>query len=51
MKAGEIIKEEHIHLLSPGDGIQWIDRDLILGKKITSDINKDELILMDHIEK
>jgi sialic acid synthase len=38
-------------LLSPGDGIQWIDRDLILGKKITSDINKDELILMDHIEK
>jgi len=51
MKAGEIIKEEHIHLLSPGDGIKWIDRDLILGKKITSDINKDELILMDHIEK
>ncbi len=41
---GEIITESDIHLLSPGDGIKWIDKNLIIGKKAVNDIEKDEII-------
>ncbi len=51
MKIGDTIKEDDIHLLSPGNGIHWVDKDKILGKKVISNINKNELILMKHIEK
>lgn len=44
MKAGEVIKEEDIHLLSPGDGFKWRDRHLVLGKKIKTDIQQNEII-------
>jgi sialic acid synthase len=44
MKAGEIITENDIHLLSPGDGFKWADKDAVIGKKLTQDIPKDEII-------
>lgn len=44
IKKGEIINENDIHLLSPGDGIKWADRHLILGRKAEMDIVKDEII-------
>lgn len=50
LKKGDIIKEEDIHLLSPGDGVKWIDRNSILGKKLKSAIPKDEIIYMNNIE-
>lgn len=44
MKKGEIISEEDIHLLSPGDGFKWIDRNKVIGKKLLEDIPCDEII-------
>ncbi len=42
--AGQEITQEMIHLLSPGDGVKWIDKDQIIGKKLTKDLAKNEII-------
>ncbi len=44
LKAGHIITIDDIHLLSPGDGIKWADRDLLIGKKIKVEVGKNEII-------
>lgn len=44
MKAGEIVTESDIHMLSPGDGIKWINRDVIIGKKLVNNICANEII-------
>jgi len=49
IKKGSIIREEDIHLLSPGDGFKWIDRSGIIGKKAKKDLPKDEIIYKDNI--
>jgi sialic acid synthase len=41
---GEVITEDDIHLLSPGDGFKWRDRDQVVGKAASSDIPADEII-------
>lgn len=41
---GHIITEEDIHLLSPGDGFQWVDRGLVIGKRLNQMIPKNEII-------
>ncbi len=42
--SGEIIAEKDLHMLSPGDGFKWADRDLIIGKKAVVDIPANEVI-------
>ena len=49
LSAGQIISEEDIHLLSPGDGFKWSEKDLIIGKKVKSDIPADEVIYSKNI--
>jgi len=44
MSKGETVTENDIHLLSPGDGYRWIQKDLVIGKKLATDIAKDEII-------
>lgn len=44
LEVGHVIKEEDLHLLSPGDGFKWVQKDEIIGKKITSKVPKNELI-------
>lgn len=44
IKAGELITETDIHLLSPGDGVKWVDRGQIIGKKSVADIPANEII-------
>jgi 3-deoxy-D-glycero-D-galacto-nononate 9-phosphate synthase len=44
IKKGDIISEADIYLLSPGDGFKWHNRDLVIGKMATSDIECDEII-------
>ncbi|SMG14991.1 Sialic acid synthase SpsE, contains C-terminal SAF domain [Marivirga sericea] len=44
LKAGEIVKEEDLHMLSPGDGFKWAQKDHVVGKKLKQDIPKDEVI-------
>jgi sialic acid synthase len=44
IKPGEVITENDLHLLSPGDGIKWVDKNLVLGKKAMHDIPANEVI-------
>jgi 3-deoxy-D-glycero-D-galacto-nononate 9-phosphate synthase len=44
MKKGEKITEKDIHLLSPGDGLKWIEKEKVIGKELTIDIEVDEII-------
>lgn len=44
MHQGDIITEADIHLLSPGDGVRWIDRSQLIGRKLTTDIEANEII-------
>lgn len=39
-----LISENDIHLLSPGDGFKWTDKDQIIGKKLVKALTKDEII-------
>lgn len=38
---GEVLTEQMICLKSPGDGIKWVDKDIIIGKKALIDIGAD----------
>ncbi len=42
--AGTIVTENDIHLLSPGDGLKWHQRDEVIGKILAKDILKDEIL-------
>lgn len=44
IKKGEIIKEEDIHMLSPGDGYKWIQRNEVIGKIALQNIPANEII-------
>lgn len=51
VKAGEIITENDIHLLSPGDGFKWSEKDKVIGSKAQIDIPKDEIIYSNLLAK
>jgi 3-deoxy-D-glycero-D-galacto-nononate 9-phosphate synthase len=51
LNVGHIIKDEDIHLLSPGDGFSWSERKIIIGKKIIRKINRNEIIYKEYISK
>lgn len=44
IRAGEVIGEADIHLLSPGDGYKWRDRGQVIGRRAAADIPVDEVI-------
>ncbi len=44
IKRGEVIRESDVHMLSPGDGFKWRDREMIIGKAAATDIPADEVI-------
>jgi sialic acid synthase len=50
IKAGNIIFESDIIMLSPGDGLKWKDRDLIVGKIAKSDIDEHQIIYSNLLE-
>lgn len=50
IKAGTIISENDIHLLSPGDGYRWIEKEFVVGKTAIIDIPEDEIIYPQHIK-
>ena len=49
--SGETITENDLHMLSPGDGFKWADRDRIIGKKAVTDIPANEIIYPEMLEK
>jgi sialic acid synthase len=50
LKKGDVIKVDDLHLLSPGDGFKWSDKDKLIGKILLSDIPKDEIIYKIHVQ-
>lgn len=50
IKSGEIISEQDIQMLSPGDGFKWSERNKVVGRKVISDINADEVIYNENLE-
>jgi len=48
LKAGDVIKEDDLHMLSPGDGFKWNDRHLLVGKKMVKDLTKNEVLYKEH---
>mgnify|MGYP006150279607 FL=1 len=45
--AGEIISEDDIHMLSPGDGFKWAERNQVIGKTVKEAISENEVIYPD----
>ncbi len=41
---GHIIREEDLHLLSPGDGYKWTEKNEIIGRTLQTAIPKNEII-------
>lgn len=50
IKAGEIITDNDIHLLSPGDGYKWKEKHKVIGKSPLKDLPKDEIIYPEHLK-
>lgn len=50
MQKGEVITEKDVHLLSPGDGFRWIQRDQLIGKQLKKDVPADEVIYQSMIQ-
>lgn len=50
LAAGHVLTENDIHLLSPGDGLKWNQRDLVLGKCLKNDIKANEIIYKESLE-
>ncbi|MES2513952.1 MAG: N-acetylneuraminate synthase family protein [Bacteroidota bacterium] len=46
IKAGDVITENDIHMLSPGDGCKWADKNMIVGKVAANDIPQNEIIYL-----
>lgn len=44
IKAGSIINENDIHMLSPGDGYKWSERNIIIGAIAKKNIPENEII-------
>ncbi len=49
LSAGSTIRENDLHLLSPGDGIKWADRAILIGKQLKKDLPQDEIIYPHHV--
>ena len=50
LASGEIIQEEDLHLLSPGNGLKWAEKDRIIGKKTLTAIPANEIIYPEMLE-
>ncbi len=50
LQAGHILAGEDLHLLSPGDGFSYAERDQVIGKKVIRALPKDEIIYPQNIE-
>jgi len=49
LKVGEIIFEQDIHMLSPGNGYKWAQKNEVIGKAVIKDIPANEIIYPDYI--
>ena len=45
---GDIIKEEDLHMISPGDGYKWEDKKLFIGKELKNNVESNTLLNEKH---
>lgn len=50
IKAGDVITEDMIHMLSPGDGFKWAEKSMVVGHKALNDIPANEIIYKNMID-
>jgi sialic acid synthase len=50
ISAGEIISESDLHMLSPGDGFKWAEKERIIGKRAAVEIPANEIIYQEMIK-
>lgn len=50
IKAGNVINQEDLHMLSPGDGYKWSELNNVVGKTATKDIPANEIIYPDFLK-
>lgn len=50
VRKGEIITEDDIHMLSPGDGFKWAEKESVIGHRAVRDIPADEVVYPSDIE-
>jgi sialic acid synthase SpsE len=49
IKAGTVITEADIHMLSPGNGFKWSEKENLIGKKAIIDIEANEVIYKENL--
>lgn len=50
LKSGDVITDDDIQLLSPGDGFKWVERGKVLGKRLRRELPANEIIYSQDIE-
>ena len=50
IKEGETIFENDLHMLSPGDGFKWDERDRVIGKVAKTDIAENEIVYKEYLK-
>jgi sialic acid synthase SpsE len=50
MKAGEVITDQDLDCKRPGTGIRPDEIDTILGRKLITDIQEDDVLLLSHLQ-
>lgn len=50
LEVGEVIRQEDLCMLSPGDGYKWSQRNDVIGKTVTQQIPANELIYSKYIK-
>ena len=50
LKKGHVISETDLHLLSPGDGFKWDQRDQLIGQVLSQDVQANEIIYSDFLK-
>lgn len=50
IRKGESLTIDDIHMLSPGDGFKWADKDKVIGHRASKDIPANEVIYPSYIE-
>ncbi len=50
LKQGDYILQDSIHLLSPGDGFKWAEKDRVIGRKLNRDVAANEIIYPDYLK-
>ena len=50
LKIGDVITEDDLHLLSPGNGYKWSEINQVVGKTVIQDIPANEIIYSNYIK-